>query len=127
VSLFLDTQKAACKNDKTCLDSIKTAYPTLYKIESTYAELDSLIQNDIVQASSTLGIGWKSMTHYKWITNDNNLKNILCAIWHYLKILFGWLITAVALSMGAPFWYDLLRKVINIKNELKGKQNKPVG
>ncbi len=28
----------------------------------------------------------------------------------------GWLITALAISLGAPFWYDLLSKLINIKN-----------
>ncbi|AFY68633.1 hypothetical protein Pse7367_0320 [Thalassoporum mexicanum PCC 7367] len=28
----------------------------------------------------------------------------------------GWIITGLAVSMGASFWYDLLSKVINIKN-----------
>jgi hypothetical protein len=27
----------------------------------------------------------------------------------------GWLITAAALTLGAPFWFDLLRKVANIR------------
>jgi len=27
----------------------------------------------------------------------------------------GWLITALAISLGAPFWYDLLSKIINIR------------
>lgn len=34
----------------------------------------------------------------------------------YLKRLAGWLITGVAISMGAAFWYDLLKKIITVKN-----------
>lgn len=34
----------------------------------------------------------------------------------YLKRLLGWLISGIAISMGASFWYDLLRKVIDVKN-----------
>jgi hypothetical protein len=35
------------------------------------------------------------------------------------RVLFGWLITAVALSMGAPFWFDLLSRVMNVRNAAK--------
>lgn len=27
----------------------------------------------------------------------------------------GWIITAVAISLGAPFWFDPLQKVVNIR------------
>ena len=30
-------------------------------------------------------------------------------------IIAGWLVTALALSLGAPFWFDLLTKFINIR------------
>ncbi|NJN30994.1 MAG: hypothetical protein HC824_11610 [Synechococcales cyanobacterium RM1_1_8] len=33
-----------------------------------------------------------------------------------LRRLFGWLITGLAISMGAAFWYDLLGKFIQIRN-----------
>ena len=48
--------------------------------------------------------------------------------WKYGKIgnfysqptaVFGWLISAIAISMGAPFWFDLLSKVINVRNTVK--------
>lgn len=35
---------------------------------------------------------------------------------HQLKRVFGWLISGVAISMGAAFWYDLLKKIISVKN-----------
>lgn len=33
----------------------------------------------------------------------------------WLKALLGWLITIAAVSLGAPFWFDLLGKVANLK------------
>ncbi len=29
--------------------------------------------------------------------------------------LLGWLLTALALSMGAPFWFDMLNKIMNVR------------
>jgi hypothetical protein len=34
----------------------------------------------------------------------------------YLKRTIGWLISGIAISMGANFWYDLLGKVVNVRN-----------
>ena len=34
----------------------------------------------------------------------------------WYKVIFGWLISAIAISMGAPFWFDLLGKVMNVRN-----------
>ncbi len=31
----------------------------------------------------------------------------------------GWLLTAIAISMGAPFWFDLLDKIIAVRTSLK--------
>ncbi|RAJ07023.1 hypothetical protein LX64_02152 [Chitinophaga skermanii] len=32
------------------------------------------------------------------------------------KRLLGWIITALALTLGAPFWFDLLKKLVNLRN-----------
>ncbi len=34
---------------------------------------------------------------------------------HAVTAFFGWFITALAASMGAPFWFDTLRRFINIR------------
>jgi len=49
-----------------------------------------------------------------------------------VKMIIGWLITALALSLGAPFWFDLLNKLMNLRSSLttpatsttKGKDDK---
>lgn len=33
----------------------------------------------------------------------------------WLKTLLGWIITTAAISLGAPFWFDLLGKVANLR------------
>lgn len=33
-----------------------------------------------------------------------------------LRIILGWLLSGIAIAMGAPFWFDLLGKVMNVRN-----------
>ncbi len=41
--------------------------------------------------------------------------------WHGI----GWLITALAISLGAPFWFDMLNKIIVIRSTVKPKEKSP--
>jgi len=41
-----------------------------------------------------------------------------------MKII-GWLITTVAISLGAPFWFDLLNKFIAVRSSIKPKEESP--
>ena len=38
---------------------------------------------------------------------------------------WGWLLTALAASLGAPFWFDMLNKVISIRSAGKAPEEKP--
>lgn len=42
-----------------------------------------------------------------------------------LLILLGWLLTAIAVSLGAPFWFDILNKIINVRNAGKSPVESP--
>jgi hypothetical protein len=39
-----------------------------------------------------------------------------------LVILAGWLITAGALSLGASFWFDMLNKIMVVRNTVKPQE-----
>ncbi|WP_343693876.1 hypothetical protein [Chitinophaga sp.] len=39
-------------------------------------------------------------------------------LWHWRKVL-GFLITALAISLGAPFWFDLLNKFVSLRSAVK--------
>lgn len=58
---------------------------------------------------SPLGMGWKNV-------NLSAMQPLDIAT----KIL-GWLVTALAISLGAPFWFDILKKIVN----LRGAGKKP--
>jgi hypothetical protein len=59
-----------------------------------------------------LPIGWK------W--DDPNL--VPKSFGGLLLKIFGWLITAFAITLGAPFWFDLLNKFMVVRSTVKPKE-----
>lgn len=72
-------------------------------VQQQWDQVNHLIQDELQQANSPLGLGW----HYE------DLRGMTPSDW-VIKIL-GWIVTALAVSLGAPFWFDLLKKLVNIK------------
>ena len=52
--------------------------------------------------STTLPMGWEP-------------NSVVYFHQHPVWVVFGWLIAAVAASFGAPFWFDLLKRVANLR------------
>jgi hypothetical protein len=47
-------------------------------------------------------------------------------VWyHYLMPIFGWLLTAFAITLGAPFWFDVLNKIMVIRSTVKPHEKSP--
>ena len=67
---------------------------------------DSIIHGDIAKANGQMGMGIGSISF-----KDGGWKKAV-------KMIFGWLITALALSLGAPFWFDLLNKLMKLRSSL---------
>jgi hypothetical protein len=78
-----------------------TSLDTL-KVQGKYAEY-------LQQNLSALGIPMG------WAKEDCSSINF----WSFI----GWILTAAALSFGAPFWFDLLLKIVNIRNVVKQTSN----
>lgn len=67
-------------------------------------EIQTLYLLDNLQ-SLNLPLGWKA-------TDVKNLK----AFSHYsIKHIAGWLATILAIMLGAPFWFDILNKISNLR------------
>ncbi|MBD2446037.1 hypothetical protein H6G76_02470 [Nostoc sp. FACHB-152] len=72
-------------------------------------------ETDQVLTTTALPIGW----------NDTNLDQQLgnrkkfIPFTKYLTMAAGWFISGIAISMGAPFWFDLLSKIVNVRNSGK--------
>jgi hypothetical protein len=37
-------------------------------------------------------------------------------IFKIIRVIPGWILSGIAIAMGAPFWFDLLGKVVNVRN-----------
>jgi hypothetical protein len=76
-------------------------------------------QFDAVTSGALLPVGWKGS--YK----DNLsylLHNKKAGSWRLLQLFPGWLITALAISLGAPFWFDLLNKFMVVRSTVKPQE-----
>ena len=67
----------------------------------------NIVNGNLADTNKLLGLGWKDVhTDFCW------WRNIL-----------GWLITALAISLGAPFWFDLLNKLVQLRTSKKDGKN----
>jgi len=69
-------------------------------------QADSLVKGDIAKVNGVMGMGLNSFTF-----KDRDLGDFLLS-------LLGWIITALALSLGAPFWFDLLNKLMKLRGSV---------
>jgi hypothetical protein len=105
------SQKGISKAVTDSLRSLKTDDSLeLVKSENLKAKADSLVEHatllvksDIHDVHHSLGLEWES-----YPCNS-------CLFVCILKSLLGWIITALALSLGAPFWFDLLNKLMKLR------------
>ncbi len=111
---------------KSKIDLLRTKKSTNGDTIKTIANLDTLIQKndsliksattmvngDIKKIDNILGIGWVRKKDSKaW-----EFKYKLLGKPFGLSVLLGWIITGIAISMGAPFWFDLLNKLMKLKS-----------
>ncbi len=76
------------------------------RTDSLLLKADSLVNIDLKKANNILGLGWETLGDK---TRDAG---------ELLKMLLGWIITAVAISLGAPFWFDLLNKLMKLRGSV---------
>ena len=78
------------------------------EFEKIYQNLKGLVQQDLEQARRPLGLGW-----------DNGDQIMQMGALDWLTKLLGRVVTALAISLGAPFWFDLLKKIVKIRQASK--------
>jgi hypothetical protein len=76
--------------------------------DTLFDQATKLVGNNIDNVNSLLAIGWKP----GGFTNDDNFQAVS---------IIGWLLTALAISMGAPFWFDLLNKLMQLRGSIAPK------
>lgn len=108
-----DTIIRQTSSDSTSLDSLKKQLSNgdSLQIAKAKQQIDSLtnrLRTQLAQGT-TIPVGWET----EEIPNGN-------ALWGYwLRKLSGLIISIGAVSAGAPFWFDMLKNVMNIRSALK--------
>lgn len=99
-------------------DNQKTPQVRLAEAEAALSKAGSTIYG--------LSIGW----NWKSDLNPGGQSNLQAipkgediGLW-VLKVI-GWLVTGIAVSLGAPFWFDLLNKVMVIRSTVKPHEKSP--
>src|SRR6185295_6022217 len=84
-------------------------------IKSAHDLLQKEIDGENAGLHQTLGIGWYwdsivvQWEKFGWVNWYDGF------FWIVFKLI-GWIICATAIMIGAPFWFDTLKKIIQIRN-----------
>lgn len=90
--------------------AVKSEYDSLkQRTDTLMASAKALVNNDISSVNQVLGLGYECnhprLLHtFFFLYPDASFANFI-----------GWLVTALAICLGAAFWYDLLSKLIRIR------------
>jgi hypothetical protein len=84
---------------------------SIYKVQvkrtdTLFHSAKTLVNTDITKVNNILGLGYPKGTPVGFTG------------------FIGWLITALAISLGAPFWFDLLSKLMRVRGALKNTDEK---
>lgn len=119
--------QAAADAKKPVTDSALKANDSIVK--ALLAKAQTLIDTDISQTDSILGLGWKFDSTVDVGCTDTTIwfagiRNTTCKICNRAAFIrkhttgrdwLGFLLTALAISLGAPFWFDLLNKLVRLR------------
>jgi hypothetical protein len=78
-------------------------------------------------SASWLGItGWTGMSWASLGTLNLDMATAGDRLLMLVSMVLGWLITAAAASLGAPFWFDSLKRVISVRSSGKAPEERPL-
>jgi hypothetical protein len=122
-------------NDPTLRQAVVAAAQSAKQPEgaSGAAVKDQIQQvHDQVAQLENIGIplGWsgvalpcKEIQAGKQIDEDNCSQGEWMLGW--FAIFRGWILTAIAVSLGAPFWFDMLNKIMVVRSTVKPREKSP--
>lgn len=122
-------------NDRPLRSSIVDAaqrMPATTSADSTSTEKIKANINSLYQLGLPIGWKWKSAlnNNKNTVSNLNAIpafytKSLKASLWQWFLKVLGWIITAFAISLGAPFWFDVLNKVMVVRSTVKPTEKSP--
>ena len=78
-----------------------------------------------LQSLTTLPIGWTPVNYHQMKQQVAGLRHPhKSSIFSVFLIILGWLATAIAMTLGAPFWFDTLNQFMVIRSTIKPGDDK---
>ncbi len=105
-------------------DAVRNAIVARAQTASTDTQFLDHTYQDMRKELDALGlpIGWQ--TGWSMPSSAQELTGL--AVWQDIaRPILGWLMTAVAATLGAPFWFDLLNKMMVIRSTVKPTEKSP--
>jgi hypothetical protein len=100
------------ENSNIKLDSLQT--DSVFAIyNNNIKQANKLIQGNVASANSILQMGWVGIDK---LSSWDKIWFVLTETFTSGRKLLGFLITAFAISLGAPFWFDLLNKLMKVRS-----------
>jgi len=95
------------------LDTIAEKYQCADSTNCTASDYDKSRKN-LETDLNRLPIGYENLHLREYLSQAMN-EFPFPILWKWLFNICGWLLTAIAISLGAPFWFGLINKFINIR------------
>lgn len=112
---YIQTHKAELeklRNPITKEDSLNKNEDVIKKADALMEKANSLLAKDLSDVNNQLALGWPCKC-------QPCATSSVC-IWENVSggSVLGWLLTAFAISLGAPFWFDLLSKLMKLRGSV---------
>lgn len=112
----LELATATANGDPEAKESAKAKLATAEANEDADAKFHAAVARlsetgipigwDVAQRRA-LGFGGERVKFCEWLSQHST---------KLLELIAGWLLTALAASLGAPFWFDTLNRFVNLRN-----------
>lgn len=93
-------------------DTTKESQDSTEEIDNKKAQLQNDYNTLVTSMPQGLPMGWSNESYDWWSSKQlfgSSLKTVLGLHWT------GWLATILAICLGAPFWFDILNKIANLR------------
>ena len=120
VNQAVNTVKAAASQASPSSGTTPAMEPSPNPAEDATQTISRLINNANVAMTNlsnvSVPIGW-SESQWQYLRDPG----------HLVSAFLGWLLTGLAASLGAPFWFDTLQRFVNVRGNGRSPDEKDIG
>lgn len=110
--------KVLWQNPKQATEFLATIQQYDAAKKDNSAKTDSTVQKIMQNTLQDISKNYKALKPLPIGWNKTKVQEMKEDAWAMIHKIFGWLITAMAVSLGAPFWYELFNKLLSVRKAI---------